>query len=380
MKRMRDIEPFALERYFAKHEFTARHLLSCSDCEPLSLAELLAMADAETEKLWRELRLGYTESAGHPLLREEIAGLYPELGADGVLVAAPEEAIFLFMQAVLEPGDHVVCAFPVYQSLHAVARSIGCEVSAWEPEESRGWRFDVGRLESLLRASTRLVVVSFPHNPTGYVPSRSDFESLVDLVSRRGIDLLSDEMYRLLALDPGTTLPAACDLAPKAHSLFGLSKSFGLPGLRVGWIASRDRRLLERMAVLKDYTTICASAPSEILALMALRRRSAIVEHQLARVRGNLQTLAAFFTGREHLFSWIPPRGGSVCFPRLLFTDDARAFCEALVTRSGIMLVPSTLFDYGNQHVRVGFGRADLPEVLDRFGEHLDRAEGERRP
>jgi len=371
-----DIEPFALERYFAKHEFTAGHLLSCSDCEPLSLAELLAMADSEMEALWRELRLGYTESAGHPLLREAIAELYTSIAAEDVLVAAPEEAVFLLMHALLRAGDHVVCIAPAYQSLHAVARSIGCEVSTWEPEEDRGWRFDLESLQSLLRPDTRLVVVNFPHNPTGCVPARADFEALVDLVGRRGIHLLSDEMYRLLEVEPGTTLPAACDLSETAHSLFGLSKSFGLPGLRLGWIASRDRRLIGRLMALKDYTTICASAPSEILAIIGLRRRTEIVGRQLDRLRRNLDALDAFLAERRALFSWTRPRGGSVCFPRLLFTDDASAFCDTLVEQSGIMLVPSTLFAHGNQHVRIGFGRADLPEVLTRFGDHLDRRPG----
>jgi aspartate/methionine/tyrosine aminotransferase len=373
---MMQIEPFALERYFAKHEFSARYLLSCSDCEALSLTELLAMADAETAELWRGLRLGYTESSGHPLLREAIAGLYGGLSSSDVLVAAPEEAIFLFMHAVLTPGDHVVCTVPAYQSLTAVARSIGCEVSSWKPDEDRGWRFDLGILASLLRVDTRLVVVNFPHNPTGYVPPRADFEALVDLVRRRAIHLLSDEMYRLLDVDPGASLPAACDLSETAHSLFGLSKSFGLPGLRVGWIASRDRRLINRLAVLKDYTTICASAPSEILAIIALRRRAAIVARQLERLRRNLDVLGRFFAERDILFSWHRPRGGSVCFPRLEFTDDSQAFCDALVARAGIMLAPSTLFAYGNRHVRIGFGRENLPEVLDRFADYLDRDTG----
>jgi aspartate/methionine/tyrosine aminotransferase len=368
-----DIEPFALERYFARHEFSARYLLSCSDCEPLSLAELVAMADAESLESWRELRLGYTESAGHPLLREAIAGLYPGLTPDETLVAAPEEAIFLFMHAILERGDHVVCTVPAYQSLHAVARSIGCEVSSWEPDEGRGWSFDHGALESLLRTNTRLVVVNFPHNPTGYVPSRADFEALVGLVHRRGIHLLSDEMYRFLDVEPGSALPAACELSERAHSLGGLSKAFGLPGLRVGWIATHDRRLIGRLAELKDYTTICASAPSEVLAIIALRQRPAIVERHLGCLRRNVTLLGGFLGDRDDLFAWNPPRGGSVCFPRLLFTGDAQAFCDTLVEQAGIMLVPSTTFACGNRHVRIGFGRENLPEVLHHFGDYLDR-------
>ena len=132
------ISSFALERYFAEHEFTARHLLSCSDCEALTMAELLGMADAESRNLWERLDLRYTDSQGHPLLREAIAAMYSNIDASNIVVAAPEEAIFLLMHALLEAGDHVIVMAPAYQSLHEVARSIGCAVDNWEPDEEQG--------------------------------------------------------------------------------------------------------------------------------------------------------------------------------------------------------------------------------------------------
>ena len=162
-----EIAPFQLERYFAKYEFSARYLLSSSDCEAVSMADLLAKADRDISLLWEELKLGYTESWGHPLLREAIAELYTDLEAKDVLVIVPEEGIFLSMHALLDPGDHVVCTYPGYQSLHEVARSIGCELSTWEPDEGRGWFFNIQDLGSLMREGTKLVVVNFPHNPTG---------------------------------------------------------------------------------------------------------------------------------------------------------------------------------------------------------------------
>ena len=220
-----NIAPFDLERYFAKYEFTSQYLLSSSDCEPLSMSELLRMADPETGRLWEELKLGYTEYAGHTLLREMIADIYAGIGAEDVLVVVPEEGIFLLMHALLEPGDHVICAFPGYQSLYEVARSIGCTVSTWEPDEARGWLFDVGVLKEKMRPNTKLVVVNFPHNPTGYVPPKADFEAIVDLVREKGAYLLSDEMYRYLEIDEGVTLPGACEMYERAFSLFGLSKT-----------------------------------------------------------------------------------------------------------------------------------------------------------
>jgi aspartate/methionine/tyrosine aminotransferase len=365
------IPTFALERHFAKHEFSARYLLSCSDCEALSLAELLAMADAESVKMWEGLRLGYTESQGHPSLRAAIAELYEGIEADDVLVMVPEEGIFLLMNALLEPGDHVVCTFPGYQSLYEVARAIGCELSMWEPDETRGWHFDLARFEEMLRPDTKLVVVNTPHNPTGAVMTGEDFESVVTLVRGRGAHLLSDEMYRFLEIEPASTLPSACELYEHACSLFGLSKTFGLPGLRVGWIVSKDHAVLGQMAALKDYTTICGSAPSEILAIIALRSRTAIIEAQLRRLRSNLAVLDEFFDEFQDCLDWVRPVGGSVCFPRLLVDRDASVFCDELIEQTGIMLVPSTVFGFGERHVRIGFGRNDLPEVIECFADYL---------
>ena len=367
------IPPFQLERYFGKYEFSSRYLLSSSDCESLSLEELLAMADVEMADSWQDLKLGYTESWGHPVLREEIARIYEQVGPDEVLTVVPEEGIFLLMHALLEPGDHVICTYPGYQSLYEIARAIGCEVSTWEPDEGRGWHFDLDVLASKLRANTKLVVANFPHNPTGILPSKDDFIAMVELVRERGAYLLSDEMYRYLEAEPGTTLPAACDLYERAFSLFGLSKSFGLPGLRTGWLASQDRQGLERISQLKDYTTICASAPSELLAIIALRSKEIILKQQTERTRRNLSILDTFFERFQDQFSWNRPKGGSICFPRMLLVEDTYAFSERVVEETGIMLAPSRTFQYGDHHLRIGFGRENLPQVVALFGEYLDQ-------
>jgi aspartate/methionine/tyrosine aminotransferase len=368
---MLTIEPFALERYFARYEFSARHLLSCSDCEALTMASLISLADGKTRKMWADLKLGYTDALGHPGLRRAIAAIYNDFQPEEVLVAVPEEGIFLLMQALLSSGDHVVCTFPGYQSLYAVARSIGCRVSFWTGDESQGWRFDVGQLAKILQANTRLVVVNFPHNPTGYLPTRGDFETLVDLLRERNIHLLSDEMYRFLETDDATTLPAACELYDKAVSLSGLSKSFGLPGLRIGWTVTRDHKLLGAMAGLKDYTTICSSAPSEILAIMALENRETIVAQQKTRLKKNTAVLDQFWHDFRDDIKGRSPQAGTLCFPRMEIVADTYNFCEELVREAGIMLVPSRMFAYGDHHVRIGFGREDFPEVLARFGKYL---------
>jgi aspartate/methionine/tyrosine aminotransferase len=375
--------PFALERYFARHEFSARYLLSASDCQGPTMAALVASADDEMRARWGSLHLGYTESQGLPELRTEIATLYGSqvgaervVDAEQVLVAAPEEAIFLTMHALLAPGDHVICTFPGYQSLYELARSIGCEVDLWGPDgpvegaERAAWRFDPAGLETLIRPDTKLVVWNFPHNPTGALPLAGDFSRLVDTVARAGAWLFSDEMYRLLEPASESRLPAAVDLYERAVSLAGMSKAFGLAGLRIGWVATRDQALLERIKSLKDYTTICSSAPSELLALMALRSAESILAANVARIDRNVQAATAFFDRHREVFSWVPPQAGTVCFPRLATASGAAAFCARLLERTGALLLPSTVYGYGDSHFRLGLGRDDFSaglEVLDDY-------------
>lgn len=365
------LPPFELERYFARHEFSARYLLSSSDCEALSLGDLLSMADENSRNLWETLKLGYTESSGHPRLRSLIADQYDGLAPEDILVVTPEEGVFLSMQALLKTGDHVVCTFPGYQSLYDIPRALGCRVSLWQPEETDCWQFDLDRLKGLLQPDTRLVVVNFPHNPTGAKPSPEMFTALIDLLKQRGVALFSDEMYRHLEIPPGRPLPAASTQYEGAVSLGGLSKSYGLPGLRIGWLATRNRKFLVHAAHLKDYTTICASAPGEILAIMALGCRKSILARQHERLLANLDVLETFMRDHEEVFGWRRPAGGSICFPSLRRPEGAAAFCGTLVEKAGIMLLPSTPFQFGDRHVRIGFGRSNLPEVLERLAAYL---------
>jgi aspartate/methionine/tyrosine aminotransferase len=368
--------PFALERYFAAHEFSARRLLSCSDCEPLSLKELLADADAELLSLWNSLRLGYTESRGLPLLRREIAMLYPGMGAEHIVEVVPEEGILLGMQALLHPGDSIVVTMPAYQSLHEIARAAGCKIREWWPEENQDWRFDPAALAKIAEGA-RLIVINFPHNPTGWLPSVEEFRQIFDIAESTGAWVFSDEMYRLLEHDPQTTLPSAVELYPRALALGGLSKGFGLPGLRAGWLASQDIFVLDRILEAKDYTTICGSAPGEILALIALRSRKKILARNRALICRNLDYFEDWLGKNPAIFRWTRPRASSVGLAEILAAESATAFCERLVRESGIAMVPSGLFGDNDRHTRIGFGRADFQTGLDELEvwakQHLHR-------
>jgi aspartate/methionine/tyrosine aminotransferase len=358
---------FRLERYFARWEFRAEYLLCASDVEPYRLEELLPLADAECRGLWRELKLGYTESAGHPLLRREIAQLYDRIEPEDVLVfSGAEEAIFVVANVLLGPSDHAVVMWPGYQSLHEVARGTGAEVTLW-PLRRSDWAPDPGELKRLLRPNTKLVVVNFPHNPTGALADAATFRAIAATAEQTRGHLLSDEVYRFLEYNASERLPAAADLSERGVSLGVMSKAFALAGLRIGWIATRDRELLSRAAALKDYTTICASAPSEILATIALRARDRILARNRALIAENLRQLDRFFADWAHAFTWIRPRAGSVAFPRILRGLSADAFCEELRERESVLLLPGSAFEYSGEHFRIGLGRTSLPDAIARL-------------
>jgi len=259
------IQPFKLERYFAKYEFSARYLLCSSDCESLSVGDLLALEPGAEEAMRRHW-LGYTESPGSPSLRKEITRIYTSITPEEVLVfSGAEEAIFLFILAELKAGDHLIVHWPCYQSLFEVAKGMGVDVTLWMAREENSWQLDLDELKQRVRPETRAIIVNTPHNPTGYLMPRSDFDELNRIALDRGLVLFCDEVYRELEYDPADRLPAACDVNPGAVSLGVMSKTYGLAGLRIGWIATHRAEILNRIATLKDYTTICNSAPSELL-------------------------------------------------------------------------------------------------------------------
>jgi aspartate/methionine/tyrosine aminotransferase len=371
------MRPFKLERYFAATEFKVEYLLSASDCEGLAMAELLEMASPASLDLWRGLKLNYTESPGHAGLRSEIAGLYRNVAPDGIVVAAPEEAIFVAMQTMLEPGDHVIAVIPTYQSLTEIARAKGCRVSPWRLEPGPGgWRLDFDRLKRLANRRTRMLVVNFPNNPTGAVLSPAELEAVVEFARERDLILFSDEMYRLLEWDPALRRPAVCDLYEKGISLSGLSKSFALPGLRIGWLATQDAALTDRWLAMKDYTTICSSAPSEILAIIALQSAERILRRNCGIIRKNLALAERFFGERTRQFDWIAPRAGSVAFPRWRGAGSVARFCRDILDRKSVMIVPGGMFDVPGSHFRIGLGRKNFGKALARVGEFLgERAE-----
>ena len=370
-------KPFALERFFAKHEFSAQYLLCTSDCESFPVREILAMEEQALDKLL-DLRLGYTETRGAPSLRAAIADHYAGLSPDDIFVhSGAEEAILNLCMAILSPGDRVVVNFPCYQSLAEIPASLGCDVVPWNFREqnspTRRWAIDPDELAKLVGKTTKLIVLNAPHNPTGALPTREEFEAIVGIARKAGAVLLVDEVYRRLERTQKNRLPSVCEEYENGVALDVLSKHSGLAGLRIGWLASRRADILDAVAVVKDYNSICASAPSEAIAEIAIRNLEHIATRNRGIVAKNTALLDSFFARWPNFARWTPPEGGSIAFPHLCDGSDAEAMAERVVTESGVLLLPGTFYDYDPSYFRIGFGRANMPEALGRLEWWLER-------
>ena len=366
------ITPFRIEQYMAKYEFTAKYLLSSSDAESVTIADLLAFEPGAHDAFLKH-RCGYTESPGAPWLREALAPIYSSIASDQlIVVSAAEEAIFLFYHALLTPQDHAIVETPCYESALTVPKSTGAAVSEWRRKPENSWVHDLSALEALIRPNTRALYINTPHNPTGLNMTPQILRGVLDLAAKHGIYVLSDEVYRELEHDPATRLAAACDLYDHALSLGSVSKTYGLPGLRLAWLASHDRNLLQEIVSLKHYTTICASAPSEFLTALAFRHRQKLIDRNLQIVRHNLPLLTAFFARHADLFDWTPPNASTIGFVRFKPQQDVLAFCENTVRDAGVLLLPGTVYDEP-RHIRFGFGRKNMSEGLAQLEFYLQQ-------
>jgi aspartate/methionine/tyrosine aminotransferase len=367
------IEPFATEQYYALYEFNTPHLLSVSDCETLSVGELLALAGMDSAD-FNALTLGYTESQGNPDLRRQIAAQYDLISAEDVIVlTSPEEGIFLTMHTLLEPGDEVIVLTPAYDSLRNLAAHVAGAVIEWPVVASEnGWQLDLNRLKQLVSDKTKLIVVNFPHNPTGLLPTADEMQALVGLAAQHGVWLLCDEMYRGLERNSAETLPSAADLYERAIVLSGLSKTHGLPGLRAGWLLVRDEKLRAELIDWKHYTTICPPAPSEFLAAAALQASDTLIARNRTIIADNLALAEPFFQCHTDLFSWRRPQAASVAFVEI-HVPSATEYCHALAEEAGVLLLPSSCMNYGDGHVRFGFGRKSFPDALAHYDAFLSQ-------
>ncbi|MFW9820942.1 MAG: aminotransferase class I/II-fold pyridoxal phosphate-dependent enzyme [Candidatus Thorarchaeota archaeon] len=365
------IKGFKLEEYFAKYEFNVEYTLCSSDCESFSVNDLLSLEENSLSDL-KDVWLGYTESLGNPLLRQEISKLYNTINPDEIIIfSGAEEAIFIIMNVLLENDDQIIVQYPAYQSLYEIAKAIGCKVTKWVMGDDNYWELDLSFLEDNITPTTKSIVINFPHNPTGFLPKKEAYERIIKLAKQNKIYLISDEVYKYLEYDKNMRLPSVCDLYDRGISIGVMSKSFGLAGLRIGWIATKDKELFNEIASFKNYTTICNSAISEFFAILALRNKNKILSRNLEIVKENLNLLDEFFREYKAIFRWVRPKAGSIGFPRLLVQDNIDSFCLDLLKKKSVLLMPSTNYEYGDRHFRIGFGRKNMPEALKKLEEFL---------
>jgi aspartate/methionine/tyrosine aminotransferase len=375
---MTTLPDFRLETHFAKWEFKARHHMTASDAESMALPDLLAMASTEDRDGFERMWLGYTETYGAPDLRAAIAATYAQQGADTVLCfAGASEGIFAANNVLLDADSHAIVVTPNYQSHESLPLAI-CEATGVPLDPDDNWSLDIDRVRDAIRPDTRLLTINFPHNPTGTILPLDRYEALIDLCRQHGIWILHDEIFNGLGPSDARHLPFIADVYERGLSLGVMSKSYGLPGLRLGWIACQDREILSKMERMKHYLSICNAGPSERLALIALKNRDRILARNCAIVDENLPKWDAFFARHPDLFEWRRPDGACMGFPRYLGADGAEAFAQRLVEEVGVLLLPGTIYrsDLGptpTDRFRLGFGRRGLDEGLAALEAHLTR-------
>ena len=369
---------FKLETHFSKWEFKARYHMTASDAQSMSLRDLLAMATPEERESFENMWLGYTETFGAPELRETISTLYENRSADEILCfAGASEGIFAANSVILDKDSHAIVVTPNYQSHETLPLAI-CEATGVPLDPDDGWSLDIDRVADAIRPNTKLVTINFPHNPTGTILPLDRYQALIELCRQHGIYILHDEIFHGLGPSGTQHLPYIADVYERGLSLNVMSKAYGLPGLRIGWIACADKDVISKMERMKHYLSICNSGPSENLTQIALRNRDKLLARNCAIVDENLPQWTAFFANYPDLFDWRLPDGSCMAFPRYKGTEGVEQFCRTLVEESGILFLPSTIYssdlgDTPTDRFRLGFGRKGLEEGIAVLEAHMKK-------
>jgi aspartate/methionine/tyrosine aminotransferase len=371
-----EITPFSTEHFYARYEFNTPHQLCNSDCQTVTVSELLELAGLSLEQFGR-LSLGYTETLGDPQLRAAIAESYETVKLDDlVMLGTPVEGIYLVARAALDPGDEVIVLTPAYDALINMFEHVAgpSNVRRWifNPGED-GWELDTDQLKALITPRTKLLVVNFPHNPTGYLPTPDQFNELVEIVEENDLTLFCDEMYYGLVHSGTVPIRSAADLTERAVVLSGLSKTYGLPGLRTGWLIIPDVELRQKVINWKFYTSICPPAPSEFLAMAAWGVRDQIRDRNITQIEANLRLVDSFFHRWPDLFTWRKPMAGSTALVGMN-VPSVMAFATRLAGEAGVLIHPAVTLGSDDQHMRMGFGRAAFGGALEVFEAYLNSA------
>jgi aspartate/methionine/tyrosine aminotransferase len=359
------LERFELERWMTAWELDVDYDIAESGIYPLSLADLYDLIGpaeaASLDETIRTLRLGYSEARGTLALRSAIAMTFERATPDDVLITTGAiEANFLVFNALLNEGDHVVAVSPAYQQLLSVPKAITTNVSECSVVQGEGFRYDLDHLESLIQPNTKLIVINSPHNPTGAMLTQTDLARVVEIAARSGAWILSDEAYRWLEHPGGEKLPSpAHDLGERIISVGTMSKPFGLPGLRVGWLVANPE-IVAACWGLRDYVSLSPAGISDAIARVAIEQRERIWPRNNQIIQQNMETATAWFRKNADIVTWQPPRAGLLAMLRYQHDIPSLELADRLAKEARVMLAPGSAFGL-EHHLRIGVGqRPDL--------------------
>lgn len=376
------IEPFEMERWQSVWENRVRYNLSESGVHPMTVMELFEMADLEAAEVLLPQRLVYNQSNGTPELRQTIATLYPGAGESNILVTnGGSEANFVTALSLLEPGDHAVLMVPNYMQLWGLGRAFTGDLRTFPLVEDRRWAPDLDALRRAADERTRCIIVTNPNNPTGAILEEGEMEEIVAIADRVGAWLVADEIYAGSEL-AGPRTPSFWGRYDRLLITNGLSKAYGLPGLRVGWIAGPADRI-ETIWSYKDYTTIAPGTLSDICARIALRpeMRDRIRRRTQKILNTNLPIVKEWIEAQGGLFHCVPPRAGAICYLRHNLPIPSRLLADRLRDEEDVLVVPGEHFgmergERGERYIRIGYGlpREELVQALQRVRRTLNAA------
>lgn len=377
------IDPFLMERWQSVHEHKVAHNLSESGVHPMTLKELLEMGGGPgSVDALLDTSLGYAQGNGEESLRERVAALYLGANVDNVLIThGGAEANFLATLRILGPGDEAVVMLPNYMQIPGLVEPWGAKLVPWPLDGSRGWSADISRLRALVNEKTKLIVITNPNNPTGRAYPAGTLDAVAAEAGRVGAWVLSDEIYRGAEVK-GEETASLWGRYDRLMITSGLSKAYGLPGLRVGWVASPDRQMVERLWAYHDYSTICSSRLTQALAEHALEpgRRRAILERTRGIIRANLPVITSWADAQAGRFEYRPPDAGAILW--LKYTGDAGSagLAEEIRATEDTLVVPGDQFGM-DRYMRLGFGSggAELEEGLAAVRRAFDRLAARRR-
>lgn len=366
------IEDFKLERWMSHWETRVTHDIAESGILPMSVNDLLDLPPAGERDAVRDellsLPLGYSEARGTEALRAALAATYENTTAENILITTGAiEANYLLFNVLLQPGDEVVTIDPAYQQVQSVPKAIGADVKYWRIRSDDGFRFDLEDFERVVSPRTRLVSINTPHNPTGAILDDAELQHVYEVAASVGAMVLSDEAYRWLDIPGGDPMPSPMrNRGDLGISVGTVSKPFGIPGLRIGWIVAPEP-VIQRCWAMRDYITLSPGKLNDRLALLAVEHRDAIRDRTHRIVAANLDTADRWFAENADLASWVRPRAGLLALMRYHLDIPSSELADLLARDYGVMLAPGSAFGF-EHHLRIGVGQN--PRI---FAEGLER-------